>query len=241
MGFLNFLKPKKGQKGTERLAAALQSTQLPPLPADNDLYSELPNLPEAPETSGLPEIELPAPLKGLESYDVTETGEEAELGEEGEFGQEGEAAKKEAEIGKETAAPLLPNWPGIGKPFEKRFEEKFPEVPELPDIKFEEEPGEETELPDIPSEVPSLRPFEPKQKNESGFGEGLISHGGSHYLSSFDFRTIIDSFDGITKMQKKHHKLTEIKKEENQNYEEIDVLFEDLQRRLMLIGRTLFE
>ena len=96
-------------------------------------------------------------------------------------------------------------------------------------------------MPDIPSEVPELKPFEPKQKSESDFGEGLISHGGSHYLSSFDFRMVTDSFDDITKTQKKHHKLTEIKKEENQHYEEINVLFEDLQRRLMLIDRTLFE
>ncbi len=270
MGFLNFLKPKKGLKGAELLAAAPQSTQLPPLPTDSELYSELPNLPEAPETSGLSEIELPEPLKGLEGFDVTGTGEEKRFGEEDEAGENPNRAKHdwaqsqierssiahsavggiapkgdlgEAEASKETATPqpLLPNWPELGKPFGKQFEEKLPELPEMPELKFEEEPQAETELQNIPSEVPELKPFEPEQKGESEFSEGLISHGGSHYLSSTEFRMVTDGFDSIIKTQKKHHNLTEIRKEENQHYEQINVLFEDIQRRLMLIDKTLFE
>lgn len=245
MGFLNFLKPKKGLKGVEHLAAASQSAQLPPMPTDSELYSELPNLPEAPETSGLPEIELPEPLKGLESFDATVNGEEGGRGDEREFGDEDEEGEAEASRKATVPQPLLPNWPELGKPFGrpfgKQFEEKLPEVPEMPELKFEEEPQAETELQNIPSEVPELKPFEPRQKGESEFSEGLISQGGSHYLSSTDFRMVTDSFDSIIKTQKKHHNLTEIRKEENQHYEQINVLFEDIQRRLMLIDKTLFE
>ncbi len=243
MGFLNFLKLKKGSKGTEHLAPAFHSAQLPPLPTDRELYSELPNLPEAPETSGLSEIELPEPLKGFESFDLAGTGEEGGLGKENGFGDAGEASKKKAESSRETPAPspLLPNWPQPGKPLGKQFAEKLPEIPQTPEIKLEESPQAETESPNIPSEVPEIKPFEPRQKGESRFSGGLISYGGTQYLSAYDFRVVMDSFANIIKTQKKHHNLTEIKKEEHQHYEQINVLFEDLQRKLMLIDRTLFE
>ena len=51
----------------------------------------------------------------------------------------------------------------------------------------------------------------------------------------------MDNLDGVVKLQKRHHKLTELKKEENQHYEQANLLFEDIQRKLMFIDRTLFE
>lgn len=216
MGFLNFLKPKK-RKGEEPLAAP----ELPPLPAEGELYSELPSLPEAPETSGLPEMELP-PLKGLDGFELPEM----------------EAGTKEAES-------LFKEWPKASKPeakAQKIEQPELPEIPELPPFKLEDEqPLPQQLLPrpvtEAPAEMPEARPFMPEHEP---IGK-LISRDNKFFMSASDFRIMRESLEQMSRTQKKHHKLTEIKKEESQHYEHLNMLAEDMQRKLMLIDRTLFE
>lgn len=206
MGFLDFLKAKKGGKEKERLGTAQDFQQLPPLPNDSEMYSELPSLPEAPETPGLPEIELPTPLKGLEGFDFPE-------------GMGEEAGKKPA------AEPLIPEWP-------RTAETKLPELPAMPE-QPEEKPWE-----NIPVDVPELRMPEPE---EQPLGGSLVSHKSGFFLKAEDFRRVKDDIDAMIRVQKKHHKLTDIKKEENLHYEQMSGIIEDMQRKLMHVDRTLFE
>lgn len=217
MGFFDFLKARKGQKQGEFESPA-NFGQLPPLSSESELYSELPSLPEAPETSGFPEIELPPPLKGLEGFDFPEgTGikpaqETAEIQPAAKYGQ---------------YKPLIPAWP-------KSEEPKLPDLPAMPEA-TEGKPWENT----APAEVPELQLPEPEPKPD--FGGSLISHKNSFFLKSDDFRTVKDDIDDIIRIQKKHHKLTDIKKEENAQFEHMSIIIEDAQRKLMHLDRTLFE
>ncbi len=220
MGFLNFLKAKKGGKKEEHPGAAQDFQQLPPLPNDSEMYSELPNLPEAPETAGLPEIELPPPLKGLGDFDFPEgMGEEAGKGR---FAEVPEAAAKY----KRAAEPLIPEWP-------RAAEARQPELPAMPEAS-EGKPWE-----NIPLEVPELKML-PEPENQPS-SAGLVSHKNGFFLKAEDFRMVKDDVNAIIRAQKKHHRLTDIKKEENSHYEQMSEIIEDAQRKLMHLDRTLFE
>lgn len=216
MGFFDFLKAKKGQK-QEEFESQANFGQLPPLSSESELYSELPSLPEAPETSGFPEIELPPPLKGLEGFDFPEV-------------KDVKAAQETAEI--QPAAkygqykPLIPAWP-------KSEEPKLPDLPAMPEA-TEEKPWENTH-----AEVPELQMQETEPIHD--FRGSLISHKNSFFLKSDDFRTVKSDIDDIIRIQKKHHKLTDIKKEENAQFEHMSIIIEDAQRKLMHLDRTLFE
>ena len=228
MGFLDFLKAKKGSKKEESFESSANFEQLPPLSTENELYSELPNLPEAPETQGLPEIELPPPLKGLGDFDFPE-------------GMGGETGKKPSQRFAEmprampqynpnqnmpAVEPLIPEWPKVAEP-------KLPELPAMHEY-TEEKPWDR-----IPAEVPELQL--PETEPQPGFGGSLISHKNSFFLKSNDFRRVRDDIDTIIRVQKKHHKLTDIKKEENAQFEHMSFIIEDAQRKLMHVDRTLFE
>lgn len=213
MGFLNFLKPKKGRKAE----SAPMDVPLPPSASEPDLYSELPNLPDAPELSGLPEIELPQPLKGLEDLEIPER-------------QEPEPAEGAEE------KLLLPKWQGAAQ------EAKLPELPKLPP---EEKSGDEEKHEPwlkIPAEIPELRPYtsEPAGEHEATSGR-LISQNNAFFLKADDFRMVRDNLDKLAKAQRKHHSLTDLKKEENEQYDRINALAEEIQRKLMHIDRTLFD
>lgn len=220
MGFLNFLKAKKGGK-KEEFESQASFGQLPPLSSESELYSELPNLPEAPETQGLPEIELPPPLKGLGDFDfpegagMTPAQETAETQPAAKYGQ---------------YEPLIPAWPKSEEP--KLQSGIVPDLPAMPEAQ-EEKPWENA----APAEVPELQLPEPKP----GFRGSLVSHKNSFFLKSDDFRTVKSDIDDIIRAQKKHHKLTGIKKEENAQFEHMSVIIEDAQRKLMHLDRTLFE
>ncbi len=206
MGFLDFLKAKKGQK-KEEFESSANFEQLPPLSTENELYSELPNLPEAPETPGLPEIELPPPLKGLGDFDFPE-------------GMGGETGKKPALA--ETPEANAQYNPNRYKPSEEQLIPKWPKAAEL-------------KLPELPA--PELKMPEPHPDAWSG----LISHRNNFFLTAEDFRMIENSIDAIIRIQKKHHRLTDIKKEENSHYEHVSFAIEEMQRKLMHVDRTLFE
>ena len=240
MGFLDFLKAKKGGEKAEHLGTAQDFQQLPPLPNDSEMYSELPNLPEAPETAGLPEIELPPPLKGLEGFDFPEgMGEEAGKRPSQRFaeitspGSRYKTAVAE-QIGQRPIAhsshrgiePLIPEWP-------RAAEAKLPELPAMPE-QPEEKPWE-----NIPVDVPELRMPEPE--HQPGFGGGFVSHKNGFFLKAEDFMRVKGNIDAMVRVQKKHHKLTYIKKEENSHYEQMSGIIEDAQRKLMHVDRTLFE
>lgn len=217
---MDFLKAKKGGKKEEHSGAAQDFQQLPQFPNDSEMYSELPNLPEAPETPGLPEIELPPPLKGLEGFDFLEgMGEET-----GKGGQARELSGDGSKY-KPTAEPLIPEWP-------RASEAKLPELPAMPEAS-EEKPWENT-----PADVPELKMPEPENQP---LGGGLVSHKSGFFLKAEDFRMVKDNLDAIMRAQKKHHRLTDIKKEENSQYEQMSEIIEDAQRKLMRVDRTLFE
>lgn len=230
------MKPKKGGKGAD----ILPDSQLPPLPSEPELYSELPSLPEAPETAGLPEIELPPPIKGLDEFELPDlemTGKEPS----GKQAQPPELQKGllPGMAEKSSAEPLLPNWPGIPG---KQKETGLPELPDLPQFSMKDVKEGTTEQEphiEIPDNVPNVKPFTPEPKRE--MVSGLVNFGSGFYLNAQDFGIVMDNLDGVVKLQKRHHKLTELKKEENQHYEQANLLFEDIQRKLMFIDRTLFE
>ena len=224
MGFLDFLKAKKGGKKEQHPGTAQDFQQLPPLPNDSEMYSELPNLPEAPETSGFPEIELPPPLKGLEGFDFPEgMGEEASKRPSQRFA---EITSPGSRYKTAVAKPLIPEWP-------RATEAKLPELPAVPEA-LEEKPWE-----NIPAEVPELRM--PGPEHQPGLGGGLVSHKNGFFLKAEDFRMVKDDIDAMIRAQKKHHRLTDIKKEENSHYEQMSEIIEDMQRKLMHLDRTLFE
>lgn len=222
MGFLNFLKLKKGQKAEMSMPKGQNTQGPPPMPNEQELYSELPNLPEAPEASGLPEIELPQ-LKGLGELDFPEEIDE-------------NMTKKEEGMPKEKGEEsLFPNWPQMPK----RAEIKLPELPKLPFTGTKESMKKETPWAMTPAEVPAVMPFRPEQK--TGIGGKLVTHNNEFFLKAEDFRTVGNNLDSITKTQKKHHRLTEIRKEETIQYDNINAYIEDMQRKLMHIDKTLFE
>lgn len=219
MGFLNFLKPKKK-------AEAAPAQGLPPMPSDAELYSELPNLPEAPEATGLPELELPQPPKGFEDLELPEE-------------------KKGAELPESVYMPgqdekFNPQWLK-SQEYESKLKPQL-SFPELPSPKPELEPKSWL---NIPAEVPDLKAFPPEENHEdfaSKLSEGkLISRNNSFFLKAEDFRMARDGLDKIARIQKKHHNLTLIKKEENAHYERINSITEEIQRKLMHIDRTLFD
>ena len=221
MGFLDFLKPKKGKRADISMPADQNMQGLPPMPNEQELYSELPNLPEAPEASGLPEIELPQ-LKGLGEFDFPKEMDE-------------DMAKKEEGMPKEKEESLFPNWPQMPK----RAEMKFQDLPKLPSMITEEPMEKETPWTMTPAEVPAAMPFMPEQK--TGIGGKLITHNNEFFLKAEDFRMVRNNLDSISKTQKKHHRLTEIRKEETIQYDNINSSVEDMQRKLMHIDKTLFE
>ena len=219
MGFLDFLKPKKKERG----AGPAMSQQLPPLPTDSEFYSELPNLPEAPESSGIPDIDLPPPMKGFEDFSLPEAPSMSPQ------------APADDEDADNQSAPLLPNWPETVKPAEG----DLPELPKAP-------AGEGGE---ISEEQPAWFSFDKSGQEtkpvlqESDVEEHgkLISINNNFFMKAYDFRRVRDNFDYILRTQKKHHRLTDIKKEENAEYEKMNSLVEDIQRKLMQIDKTLFE
>ncbi len=224
MGFFNFLKAKKGPKQEEMPGLQEGFGRLPPLSSESELYSELPNLPEAPETSGLPEIELPPPLKGLGDLDFPEG-----LGNNSghEFGTI--QPPKDYRQGRAPVEPLIPSWP---KSEETKLQNGIvPDLPSMPEAP-EKKPWENT----TPADVPELMLPEPKPNIGN-----LISHKNSFFLKAEDFRMVRDNIEAVIKAQKKHHRLTDIKKEENAHFEQISAIIEDAQRKLMHIDRTLFE
>ncbi|MBI3036381.1 hypothetical protein HYY73_01305 [Candidatus Woesearchaeota archaeon] len=220
MGILDFLKPKKGKMPDISMPADQNMQGFPQLPNEQELYSELPNLPEAPEASGLPEIELPQ-LKGLGEFDFPKEIDE-------------DMTKKKGEMLKEEES-LFPNWPQTPK----RAEIKLPERPKLPSAETEEPMEKETSWKRTPAEVPLAIPFMPEQK--TGIGGKLITHNNEFFLKAEDFRMARNNLDIISKTQKKHHRLTEIRKEETVQYDNINSSVEEMQRKLMHIDKTLFE
>ncbi|MBI2176015.1 hypothetical protein HYU40_01535 [Candidatus Woesearchaeota archaeon] len=233
---MDFLKAKKGQK-KEEFESQANFEQLPPLPTENELYSELPNLPEAPETSGFPEIELPPPLKGLGGFDFLPEGTGTKPPHESSEIQP--AIKHDQYI--PNVEPLIPAWP-------KAEEPKLPDLPAMP------ESPEGKSWENVPAEVPELQMqigssrlhiphsgIAPEAEPKPGLGGSLISHKNSFFLKSDDFRTVKNDIEDIIRIQKKHHKLTDIKKEENAQFEHMSIIIEDAQRKLMHLDRTLFE
>ena len=219
MGFLDFLKPKKGKRTDTSMPADKNIQGFPPLPNEQELYSELPNLPEAPEASGLPEIELPQ-LKGLGEFDFPKEIDD-------------DMKKKEEDMPKEEES-LFPNWPQMPK----RAEMKFPELPKLQAMETEEPMEKETPWTMTPAEVPAAMQFMPEQTDTGG---KFITYNNEFFLKAEDFRMVRNNLDSISKTQKKHHKLTEIRKEETIQYDNINSSVEDMQRKLMRIDKTLFE
>ena len=204
MGIFKFLKTKKGQKEETGQLPQPDLSQLPPLPSDSELYSELPSLPDAPETQ---DTELPQQLKGLEELELPDT-----------FGGAMPSGRQEEE-------QPMPAW-------QENTREELTEV-DLNILKSEaEKSSREWEAPE---KLPELMPF------SSGRGTGLINRNNAFFLRANDFKTVVEGLDEVAKTQRKHHRLTEIKKEENAHYEHLSVVAEDIQRRLMHIDRTLFE
>lgn len=216
MGFLNFLKAKKSQN------AGPATEPFPPQGSASELYPDLPSLPDAPEISGMPGVELPQPpIRGMADLELPEINQEEKPG-----------AHQNAGVN-----PILPDWP---KP-EAISHEEIPELPKLSASNVTEEKPEN--WLNIPAEVPQLKPFnhEPEEKNYEPAMSGLVNQNNAFFLRADDFRMIRDNLDKIAKAQRKHHSLTDIKKEENSQYERINTLTEDAQRKLMHIDRTLFE
>ena len=120
--------------------------------------------------------------------------------------------------------PLIPEWPKAAEP------KLQPGMPEATGQK----PWD-----NIPAEVPELQL--PETEPQPGLGGSLISHKNSFFLKSDDFRMIMGDIDAMIRVQKKHHKLTDIKKEENAQFEHMSFIIEDAQRKLMHVDRTLFE
>ena len=171
----------------------------------------------------LPEIELPPPLKGLEGFDFPEG-----MGEETDKGQAQRLAGIPSSGTKYKKAPveqLIPEWP-------RAAEAKLPELPAMPE-QPEKKPWENT------TEFPELMMPEPEHK--PGLGGSLVSHKNGFFLKAEDFRMVKDDIDTIIRVQKKHHKLTDIKKEESVEYDKMNVVVEDIQRKLMQVDKTLFE
>lgn len=193
MGFLNFLKPKKGLQKEETGVPGTDFQEQPQFPSESELYSELPNLPEAPETSSLPEIDLPQWPKNMT-------------------------------IPREEPEPLLPNWPPASTP-------TFPELPT-------EKPEHESPAPWLKLENDSPEQL-PAEETAPSFAS--YSGNGRLFLKADDFHMIKGNMDDMIRIQRKHHKLTGLKKEENQHYDSINVAIEDAQRKLMHVDRILFE
>lgn len=257
MGILNFLKPKKSRDAKDdfsslgSLGDLGNIPQMPPVggpeqktyaQSEQELYSELPSLPEAPDTLGLPEIELPPPLKeNLDDSAFSETKTKPwGFGPSPEDNTPVKKPKEIFDIGrsrKETpkedyrVEPLLPNWPDTQKD-----DAKMAEVPDLFSIGMDKSGQEETR-----SDIPELKQFMPRLADATGTGGKLVSHNNSFFLKADDFRVIQNNLNELTGTQKKHHKLTEIKKEENLQYEKMNAMVEDMQRKLTHIDRTLFE
>ena len=223
MGFLNFLKLKKSQKSAQPEHDMLFSRPQPETSNEPELYSELPNLPEAPESSGIPDIDLPPPMKGFEDFSLPEAPS---------MSQQAPADDEDADT---QSAPLLPNWPESAKPAEG-------DLPELPKTPAREEGDITEEQPSwfgSQQTTPETKPvLEESEIEEHG---KLISINNNFFMKAYDFRRVRDNFDYILRTQKKHHRLTDIKKEENLEYERMNALVEDIQRKLMQIDKTLFE
>lgn len=229
MGVFNFLKLKKGQKSSGAPPSGQPGgfgsfPEMPPMPGEQDLYSELPNLPEAPEAGGLPEIELPPPLKGP-----------------GEF-----ESMPEMRPAQEPEQPMqLPEWPKMPAGLVPEFDAtKIPELPEpkptdvglaqsqQPDLRLGKQTRPWLDIPAAPQEKrPDAGEFIPK----------LVSHNNSFFMRASDFATIKEDLEEIARLQRKHHRLTEIRKEENSGFDRLNALAEDVQRRLMSVDRVLFE
>jgi len=126
---------------------------------------------------------------------------------------------------KTAAEPLIPEWP-------RAAESKLPELPATPE-QPEEKPWE-----NIPVDVPELRMPEPE---EQPLGGRLVSHKNGFFLKAEDYRMVKGDIEAMIRLQRKHHRLTDIKKEENSQYEQMSGIVEDMQRKLMHIDRTLFE
>ncbi len=229
MGFLGFLKPKRKEKGSEHAV----SQQLPPLPTDSEFYSELPNLPEAPELSGIPDIDLPQPMKG--------------------FDEPEEKPMRRPQMQRPAPVPqpdFKEEWLKSQDYLPKEKQDELPELPPVPKMTaadWSTPSAQQKNEPwlNIPSEMPELKPFQPSEEREESYDApkegGTISRNNAFFLNSDDFRMVRNNLDKIAKTQKKHHMLTDLKKEEGGNYDRINSLTEEMQRKLMHIDRTLFE
>ena len=227
MGFMNFLKPKKGVKAGQMQAGMPDMSQLPPLPSDNELYSELPNLPEAPEMSGLPEIELPTPMKGMSDFDMPDMPQDVSM-------DRSQPLPPLPPMPQPARAqPLMPNWPGETPKKDAQLD-TLPELPRIPTWNDKADRAEDKPIDwlNLPKEAP-----EQQMEQESK----LIRHENGHFLEAKDFQVVTNSLDEISRTPKKHHRLTELRKEESQYYDQLNELAEDLQRTLMHIDRSMFD
>ena len=221
MGFLNFLKPKKVQKSDQpQLEMPFQQPQGGQSNGP-ELYSELPNLPEAPESANVPEIALPQ-MQGFEDFSLPE----APLGANPEAQKPDENSKA-----REAPAPLLPDWPDTGKT----------EGNELPELAKTPTGGENEQPPWFSFQQASQETKPILKETETEERGKLININNSFFMKANDYRRVKDSFEHILRMQKKHHRLTDIKKEENVEYDKMNALVEDIQRKLMQVDKTLFE
>ena len=225
MGFFDILKPKKAQKSNQTQPDMSFSQPQQQSSNEPELYSELPNLPEAPETSSIPDIDLPPPMKGFEDFSLPEAPN---------MGQEPQSHDDDiAPVG--GPSPLLPNWPESARPAEGDLPE-LPKAPASGEGEFsEEQPAWFSFQQNGQDTKPVLQESEIEEHGK------LISINNSFFMKAYDFRRVRDNFDYILRTQKKHHRLTDIKKDENLEYDKMNALVEDIQRKLMQIDKTLFE
>jgi hypothetical protein len=226
VGFLGFLKPKKRGKSEDFLAPAPEHkgyAQLPPLPSGEDVYSDLPSLPEAPDVPGLSEMNANGSGMESEGLDLPESSSGMGLKD---WGPESSSDTEQ------EGFPELPKMPSVPEDDDKKPNFSLPELPR---------PKEDS---DIPDKIPELNHFAPENRYDSSKLRGhgrVITQNDGFYLISHDFKMIVGNINSAIKLHKRHHKLSVIKKEDNKKYEELGSIAEDLERNLMRIDRELFE
>ena len=223
MGFFDILKPKKAQKIEQPQPDTSFSQPQQQNSNEPELYSELPNLPEAPETSSIPDIDLPPPMKGFEDFSLPEAPSMRP------------GSPVDEDDGDNQSKPLLPNWPESARPAEG----DLPELPKAPAAEDTELTEEQQTWFGFDKNGQDTKPV--LQESEIEEHGKLISINNSFFMKAYDFRRVRDNFDYILRTQKKHHRLTDIKKDENLEYDKMNALVEDIQRKLMQIDKTLFE
>jgi len=212
LGILNFLKQKKSQDSKDDFSSLGDFDTPPPMPESGQ---------DQPQGSHgnrelyaeLPNLPEAPDIPGLPEIELPPLPKE-----------NSSAFSENKEVGTaEHVEPLLPNWP-------KMRQEEVNLPVDVPDMFAGIDKGASVDIPEA-------KPYAPENKETSG----LVCHNNSFFLKAEDFWVIKNSLNALTSAQKKHHKLTEIKKEENLQYEKMNVIVEDMQRKLMHVDRTLFE